>query len=135
MIKSKDQRIKGPGLLWINGQRHQQNQVKKSPSCSASAANLSSRASEDEPVDHEDLSVPEDGARRLVVVPDRQHQRDEAAQHQSQDLHLAQSFAPAPSGCGVAVASAPDLREDVHGGHVEEGAGRKEHGDAGGVDV
>lgn len=33
------------------------------------------------------------------------------------------------------MASAPDFREDVHGGHVEEGAGGKEHGDAGGVDV
>lgn len=33
------------------------------------------------------------------------------------------------------MASASDFREDVHGGHVEEGAGGKEHGDAGGVDV
>lgn len=70
-----------------------------------------------------------------MVVTDRQHQRDETAQHQSQDLHLAQSFVPTPAGRGVAVASAPDFREDVHGGHVEEGAGGKEHGDAGGVDV
>lgn len=70
-----------------------------------------------------------------MVVADRQHQRDETAQHQSQDLHLAQSFVPTPAGRGVAVASAPDFREDVHGGHVEEGAGGKEHGDAGGVDV
>lgn len=69
------------------------------------------------------------------MVADRQHQRDETAQHQSQDLHLAQSFVPTPAGRGVAVASAPDFREDVHGGHVEEGAGGKEHGDAGGVDV
>lgn len=70
-----------------------------------------------------------------MVVTDRQHQRDEAPQYQSQDLHLAQSFVPAPSGWSVAVASAPDFREDVHCGHVEEGAGGKEHGNAGGVDV
>lgn len=70
-----------------------------------------------------------------MVVTDGQHQRDEAAQHQGQDLHLAQTLVPVPSGRSVAVASAPDLREDVHGGHVEEGAGGKEHGHAGGVDV
>lgn len=82
------------------------------------------------------LSYPcEDAAPLLMVVADRQHQRDEAAQHQSQDLHLAQPVAPAASGWSVAVASAPDLGEDVHGGHVEEGPGGKEHGHAGGVDV
>lgn len=72
-----------------------------------------------------------------MVVAHRQHQRDETAQYQSQDLHLAQSFGPAPSSCSVAVARSPspDLREDVHGGHVEEGAGGKEHGHAGGVNV
>lgn len=70
-----------------------------------------------------------------MVVADGQHQRDETPQHQSQDLHLAQSLVPAPSGRSVAVTSAADLREDVHGGHVEEGAGRKEHGDASCVDV
>lgn len=70
-----------------------------------------------------------------MVVADGQHQRDQTPQHQSQDLHLAQSFAPVASGWSVAVAPAPDLRKDVHRGHVEEGAGRKEHGDARGVDV
>lgn len=72
-----------------------------------------------------------------MVVAHRQHQRDETAQYQSQDLDLAQSFGPAPSGCSVAVAcsSSPDLREDVHGGHVEEGSGGEEHGHAGGVNV
>lgn len=71
----------------------------------------------------------------LMVVTDRQHQRNEAAQHQSSHLHLAQSF-PSVSSCGsVAVAAAADLREDVDGGHVEEGAGREEHGDACGVEV
>lgn len=72
-----------------------------------------------------------------MVVAHRQHQRDETAQYQSQDLDLAQSFGPAPSGCSVAVACSPspDLREDVHGGHVEEGSGGEEHGHAGGVNV
>lgn len=70
-----------------------------------------------------------------MVVPDGQHQRDETAQNQSQDLHLAQSFVPVPSSRSVAVASTPNLREDVHGGHVEECPGREEHGHAGGVDV
>lgn len=70
-----------------------------------------------------------------MVVADGQHQRDETPQHQSQDLHLAQSLVPASSGRSVAVTSAADLREDVHSGHVEEGAGRKEHGDASCVDV
>lgn len=71
----------------------------------------------------------------LMVVADGQHQRDQTPQHQSQDLHLAQSFAPAASGRSVAVPSAPDLRKDVHSGHVEESAGRKEHGNASGVDI
>ncbi len=71
----------------------------------------------------------------LMVVTDGQHQRNEAAQNQSSHLHLAQSFAPVPSSRSVAVAPAPDLREDVDGGHIEEGARREEHGDAGGVDV
>lgn len=71
----------------------------------------------------------------LVVVTDGQHQRNEAAQHQSSHLHLAQSLPSVPSCGSVAVAGAPHLREDVDGGHVEEGAGREEHGDTGGVDV
>lgn len=70
-----------------------------------------------------------------MVVTDGQHQRNEAAQHQRSHLHLAQSLASVPSGRSVAVAATPYLREDVDGGHVEEGAGREEHGDAGGVDV
>lgn len=70
-----------------------------------------------------------------MVVTNGQHQRNEAAQHQSYHLHLAQSFAPVPSGRSVAVAATTYLREDVDGGHVEEGAGREEHGDTGGVDV
>lgn len=71
----------------------------------------------------------------LMVVTDRQHQRNEAAQNQSYHLHLAQSFPSVPSCRSVAVAATPDLREDMDGGHVEEGAGREEHSDAGGVDV
>lgn len=35
----------------------------------------------------------------------------------------------------MAVAASPDLRQDVDGGHVQEGAGGEEHGNAGGVDV
>lgn len=69
------------------------------------------------------------------MVTNGQHQRNEAAQHQSTDLHLAQSFASVPSGSSVAVAATPYFREDVDGGHVEEGASREEHGDTGGVDV
>ncbi|KAG7229194.1 hypothetical protein INR49_013137 [Caranx melampygus] len=54
----------------------------------------------------------------LVVVTYRQHQRNEAAQHQSSHLHLAQSF-PTVTSCGsVAVATAPHLREDMDGGHI-----------------
>lgn len=70
-----------------------------------------------------------------MVVTDGEHQRNEAAQHQSSDLHLAQSFASIPAGRSVAVAATPYLREDVDGGHVEEGASGEEHGDTGGVDV
>lgn len=70
-----------------------------------------------------------------MVVTDREHQRDEAAQHQSSHLHLAQSFSPIPSGRSVAVAATPYLREDVDSCHIEEGAGREEHGNTGGVDV
>lgn len=70
-----------------------------------------------------------------MVVTDGQHQRNEAAQHQSHHLHLAQSFASVASGGSVAVAAASHLREDVDGGHVKEGSGREEHGDASGVDV
>lgn len=33
------------------------------------------------------------------------------------------------------MAATPYLREDVDGGHVEEGASGEEHGDTGGVDV
>lgn len=69
-----------------------------------------------------------------MVVADGQHQRNEAAQHQSSHLHLAQSFPSVPS-CRSVTVAAPDLREDVDGGHVEEGAGGEEHGDAGGVEV
>lgn len=58
----------------------------------------------------------------LVVVTDRQHQRNEAAQHQSSNFHLAQSFPSVPRR-RVAVAGAPYLRKDVDGGHVEERAG------------
>ena len=70
-----------------------------------------------------------------MVVTDGQHQRDEAAQHQSAHLHLAQSFAAVSSWGSVAVAAAAHLGEDVDGGHVEEGAGGEEHGDARGVEV
>lgn len=70
-----------------------------------------------------------------MVVTDRQHQRDEAAQHQSAHLHLAQSFPTVPSGGPVAVAASPHLGQDVDGGHVEEGASGEEHGNTGGVDV
>lgn len=76
-----------------------------------------------------------ESALRLMVVTDGQHQRNEAAQHQGSHLHLAQSLPSVPSRGGVAVAAAPDLREDVDGGHVEEGAGGEEHGDASGVEV
>lgn len=73
----------------------------------------------------------------LVVVAHGQHQRDEAAQHQGADLQPAQSFAAAAAAaCGRTVAvAAAHLGQDVHGGHVEEGAGGEEHGHAGGVDV
>lgn len=71
----------------------------------------------------------------LMVVTNGQHQRNEAAQHQSSHLHLAQSFAPVSPVGGVAVAATAYLREDVDGGHVEEGAGGEEHGDTSGVDV
>lgn len=71
----------------------------------------------------------------LVVVANRQHQRDEAAQHQGAHLHPAQSFAAVACGRTVAVAAAPDLGKDVDGGHVQEGAGGEEHGHASGVDV
>lgn len=70
-----------------------------------------------------------------MVVTDRQHQRNEAAQHQSSHLHLAQSLASVPSCWSMAVAATPHLREDVDGGHIEEGAGGEEHGYTGGVDV
>lgn len=70
-----------------------------------------------------------------MMVTDGQHQRDEAAQHQRSHLHLAQSLISIPAGRSVAVTATPDLREDVDGGDVEEGARGEEHGDAGGVDV
>lgn len=69
------------------------------------------------------------------MVTNGQHQRNEAAQHQSTNLHLAQSFVSVPTGRSVAVTATPYLREDVNGGHVKEGASREEHGDTSGVDV
>lgn len=74
-------------------------------------------------------------SRALVVVTHGQHQRNEAAQHQSSHLELAQSFTPVSSWGGVAVAAAAHFREDVDCGDVEEGPGGEEHGDTGGVDV
>lgn len=70
-----------------------------------------------------------------MVVTDGQHQRNEATQHQSCDLHLAQTLPSVSSCASVAVTGAPYLGKDMNSGHVEEGAGREEHGYAGGVDV
>lgn len=70
-----------------------------------------------------------------MVVTNRQHQRNEAAQHQSYHLHLAQSLPSVPSCRSVAVAATPDLGEDVDSGHIEECASGEEHGDSSGVDV
>lgn len=70
-----------------------------------------------------------------VVVANGQHQRDEAAQHQGAHLHPAQSFTAVACGRAVAMAASPNLRQDVDSSHVQEGAGREEHGHAGGVDV
>lgn len=70
-----------------------------------------------------------------MVVSDRQNQRNEAAQHQSPHLHFAQSLPSIPTCRSMAVAAASHLREDVDRGHVEEGAGGEEHGDASGIYV
>lgn len=80
-----------------------------------------------------DLNLP--WAVGLMVVTNRQHQRDEATQHQNSNFHLAKSLASTPSSRSVTVATSPNLREDMDSGHVEEGASRKEHGDTGGTDV
>lgn len=70
-----------------------------------------------------------------MMVTDGQHQRNEATQHQSYHLHLAQSL-PSVSSCGsVAVTAAPHLRQNVDRCHVEESASREKHGDTCGVDV
>lgn len=64
----------------------------------------------------------------LMMVTNRQHQRNKATQHQSSDLHLAQSLPSIPSRSRVAVTDTPYLRKDMDRSHVEEGAGREEHG-------
>lgn len=71
----------------------------------------------------------------LVLVADRQHQRDKAAYNQRQHLHFAQSFPPTASGRVAVTPHASHLGKNVHRGYIQECASGKEHGHSSGVDI